>query len=149
MKDFIDDLESLQFPDETELDRLSQRGRMIIRHIFGSSNVYMNDFENISFVPGYIDPTDEAHQDYWQRGQNQMLNLWFTMLEELELVTASAETRTLTPDEASALSSDVSNRVFVVHGHDNAMKLEVARALERLDLEPIILHEQENRGVDG
>jgi predicted nucleotide-binding protein len=39
-----------------------------------------------------------------------------------------------------------SNRVFVVHGHDDGHKQSVARLLERLGLEPIILHEQPNRG---
>jgi small nuclear ribonucleoprotein (snRNP)-like protein len=34
------------------------------------------------------------------------------------------------------------NRVFVVHGHDDEMKLDAARTLEKLDLTPIILHEQ-------
>jgi predicted nucleotide-binding protein len=36
--------------------------------------------------------------------------------------------------------------VFVVHGHDEAAKQEVARALERLGLRPIILHEQPDSG---
>jgi len=39
-----------------------------------------------------------------------------------------------------------SNRVFVVHGKDEAMKQAVARTLEKLGLEPIILHEQPNEG---
>jgi predicted nucleotide-binding protein len=37
-------------------------------------------------------------------------------------------------------------KVFIVHGHDNALKEAVARALERLNLNPIILHEQVNQG---
>jgi predicted nucleotide-binding protein len=37
-------------------------------------------------------------------------------------------------------------KVFVVHGHDNEAKETVARFLERLKLEPIILHEQANEG---
>lgn len=39
-----------------------------------------------------------------------------------------------------------SRKVFVVHGHDRAAKESVARCLERLGLEPIILHEQPNIG---
>ncbi|ENM3757312.1 nucleotide-binding protein [Vibrio cholerae] len=34
------------------------------------------------------------------------------------------------------------NKVFVVHGHDNAAKSEMARFLDKAGLEPIILHEQ-------
>ncbi|MCC4771307.1 nucleotide-binding protein [Methanosarcina sp. DH2] len=40
-----------------------------------------------------------------------------------------------------------SNQIFVVHGHDNEMKEAAARILERLGLEPIILHEQADRGA--
>jgi predicted nucleotide-binding protein len=39
-----------------------------------------------------------------------------------------------------------SKRVFVVHGHDAGLKNEVARLLERLNLEPVILHEQADQG---
>lgn len=38
-----------------------------------------------------------------------------------------------------------SNQIFVVHGHDNEMKEAVARTLEKLNLKPIILHEQPNQ----
>jgi predicted nucleotide-binding protein len=37
-------------------------------------------------------------------------------------------------------------QIFVVHGHDNEMKQTVARFLERLGFEPIILHEHANAG---
>jgi predicted nucleotide-binding protein len=40
-----------------------------------------------------------------------------------------------------------SPRVFVVHGHDQATREAVARFLERLELEPVILHEQANEGM--
>lgn len=38
------------------------------------------------------------------------------------------------------------NRIFIVHGHDERTKLDVARTLEKLGLEPIILSEQPNEG---
>ncbi|MGH7139469.1 MAG: TIR domain-containing protein, partial [Pirellulales bacterium] len=37
-------------------------------------------------------------------------------------------------------------KVFVVHGHDDEMKIAVARTLELLGLQPVILHEQANEG---
>ncbi len=43
-------------------------------------------------------------------------------------------------------SQDFSRRVFIVHGHDQALKNELARLLEKLDFVPIILHEQPDRG---
>jgi len=39
-----------------------------------------------------------------------------------------------------------SRRVFVIHGHDVGLKNEVARFLEKLEFQPIILHEQPDQG---
>lgn len=39
-----------------------------------------------------------------------------------------------------------SNKVFIVHGRDEAMKQTVARWLERIKLDTVILHEQTNAG---
>ncbi|WP_428331879.1 TIR domain-containing protein [Novosphingobium sp.] len=39
-----------------------------------------------------------------------------------------------------------SNKVFVVHGHDDGAKHELARFLEKIELEAVILHEQANQG---
>lgn len=39
-----------------------------------------------------------------------------------------------------------SRRVFVVHGHDDGTREAVARFLEAVDFEPIILHEKPNQG---
>jgi len=38
------------------------------------------------------------------------------------------------------------NKVFIVHGHDSATKESVARYIEKIGLDPIILHEQPNGG---
>lgn len=37
-------------------------------------------------------------------------------------------------------------KVFIVHGHDDLLKIEVARFIEKLGLEAIILHEQASSG---
>lgn len=39
-----------------------------------------------------------------------------------------------------------SKKVFLVHGHNNEIKETVARFLEKIELHPIILHEQVNKG---
>lgn len=53
--------------------------------------------------------------------------------EALDSLTSSATARAAVP---------VSKRVFVVHGHDHGAKETVARYLERLGLETVILHEK-------
>ncbi len=44
-------------------------------------------------------------------------------------------------------SIGTSRKVFIVHGHDDAAREAVARFLERTGFEPVILHEQANRGM--
>jgi len=39
------------------------------------------------------------------------------------------------------------NKIFIVHGHDEQIKLDVARFIEKLGFEAIILHEQVNEGL--
>jgi predicted nucleotide-binding protein len=55
---------------------------------------------------------------------------------------SSPESRSLEP------SSNVNpnNRIFLVHGHDDGLKNEIARYLEQIRLEVVILHEQANHG---
>lgn len=50
-----------------------------------------------------------------------------------------------TPDR-DPRSAPLSRRVFVVHGHDDGARETVARFLEKIGFEPIILHEQANQG---
>ncbi|MBF0638163.1 nucleotide-binding protein [Pseudomonas protegens] len=45
-----------------------------------------------------------------------------------------------------AVSEALSRRVFVVHGHDDGSREMVARFLERIGFEAVILHEQANQG---
>jgi predicted nucleotide-binding protein len=47
---------------------------------------------------------------------------------------------------ALAVSKAAMRKIFVVHGHDGAPKAEVARYIQKLGFEPIILHEQPNKG---
>jgi predicted nucleotide-binding protein len=47
-------------------------------------------------------------------------------------------------DEAK---KEISRDIFIVHGHDGELKNELARFLEKLDFNPIILHERPDRGL--
>ena len=46
----------------------------------------------------------------------------------------------------STTSDETKNRVFLVHGHDDAARETVARFLEKLGLDTIVLHEKPNMG---
>jgi predicted nucleotide-binding protein len=60
--------------------------------------------------------------------------------------TAWVEENTPRHPIARAEPSDL-HRVFIVHGHDDAPRETVARFLANVGLDPVILHEQANRGM--
>jgi len=49
-------------------------------------------------------------------------------------------------DKDDKTKTIMTNKIFIVHGHNEAVKEKVARFLEHLKLEPIILHEQPDKG---
>lgn len=52
------------------------------------------------------------------------------------------------PDKPPAKEKNISNRrVFIVHGHDELTKTKVARFIEKIGLEAVILHEQASKGM--
>ena len=66
----------------------------------------------------------------------------FLQYIEMRLFEREAPQGPVTTTTATVNTRDV----FVVHGHDEASKQALARFLELLELRPIILHEQSNRG---
>ena len=47
---------------------------------------------------------------------------------------------------AETAAAEPSRKIFIVHGHDHEMKNDVARVVHLLGFEPVILHEQPNKG---
>ena len=96
--------------------------------------------------------SDSVNRAVWLLGQEGMLDKIMggdcrptaKLINEYELTMANKSNR----QEGGGAEGHMSNSksVFVVHGHDKAMESQVARFLERLDLIPIILHEQANKG---
>lgn len=68
----------------------------------------------------------------------------------LEGVSAFLRSHDITPEVSTSVSSKLQEsdqkKVFIVHGHDDVMKVSVARVIEKLGFEPIILHEKANMG---
>jgi len=57
-----------------------------------------------------------------------------------------AEADSVTTLDSVVPEKTFSRRAFIVHGHDDGPRESVARFLERLGFEPIILHEQASGG---
>jgi predicted nucleotide-binding protein len=136
----LDSAESLGYRDGNAIDALLRRVEMVIRNLFGPNSKYLSDLSTIHFYPMYAPSSEEARSASWRSGCRSLKNMIGTMQEELILFGRTALTR-----EKPVPKPDAKD-VFIVHGHDEAMKANVARTLEKLGLAPIILHEKPNQG---
>lgn len=66
--------------------------------------------------------------------------------ERLPLYPEAPELSRATPPMPTELAASTTRKVFLVHGADHGVKEAVARYLTKLDLDPIVLHEQPNLG---
>jgi predicted nucleotide-binding protein len=101
-------------------------------------------FISAGFGPARIEP----FQDYLRDGKAQALALLqgaVTGLEERIKDREELAEPTGAPANAPRGALDLS-KVFIVHGHDGAPKADVARFIEKLGFEAIILHERPNKG---
>lgn len=72
------------------------------------------------------------------------------LLFQIELPARDAEVssaKTLAGQPITQLLEGLDRTVFVVHGHDEVALQQVARTIERIGLDAVVLHEQMNRGM--
>lgn len=67
------------------------------------------------------------------------------LLAKADLLKCSVESKAKSTKKEME-SQTLSNNIFIVHGHDERTKLDMARTIEKLGLNPIILSEQPNQG---
>lgn len=142
-KDIRNEFGKLIYNDSATLDRLSRRLRMIINHSFENSD-YIEDFNDIYFSPIaiYSGMKDASFVEAWLSGKSKTINLIDTIIEELTLFKNFKN-----HSNANVNSHIDRSKVFIVHGHDDGAKNEVARFIEKLGFEAKILHEQVDSGA--
>lgn len=145
----LDEIPNLQFrTDETPQFRAWFRNaRVTLRTIFGENSSEYGDFAGINFSPivPYLRHAPEGRQTfaYGLRTADEFLRSMIGEIEEDwrgDILTPAEVGQTF---DSQPISTD---QVFVVHGRDDGTREMVARFLEGLRLDPIILQEQPNEG---
>ncbi|MGA2005425.1 MAG: nucleotide-binding protein [Terriglobales bacterium] len=119
----------------------------ILARGFGEDSNNVNQFKRATVVGHIYHPRmSESQMQYnFQRRLDAMAAVVQSSLSELELMGAGAAP-VASVNEGVAIMKPNSRDVFLVHGHDETVKETVARFLEKLDLNPVILHERPNQG---
>lgn len=143
MNDLLERSENLPLMDDDKLDAVLKDAQMIFRNILGEDSDYIRSLNSIYFSPMHYPVNEEECIRIWLSGQRELINLIRTIKKEIELFQSTQEIEKSSNNSNNLVSS---RKIFIVHGHDEGMKLDVARTLEKLEFEPIILHEQEDAG---
>ena len=143
-----------EIPELKTLQRCSQKFNkwrrnceVAITNVFGQQSNHVTEFKAVHYsLSVFSSRTPEsAHQSQYVKGLESAASLLESMLEEIEEYWEDEEQSQRVADSYAQVPQET-NKVFVIHGHDESAREMVARFLERLELDPVILHEQPNEG---
>ena len=132
--------------NDAEVKTAEANIRDTIREVFGSNSPEFNDHEDHEIWRGPLimgDPPD-SRQKKFKAGIPQTISMLSGLISRLEEkrddLSESSGTTVITQPTGTT------RRIFLVHGHDDGVRQTVARFLEKLELDPVILQEQPNQG---
>jgi predicted nucleotide-binding protein len=117
----------------------SDIARVVVKQSERTTKEY-SKIENQNMSPGiimYISPQDTVDYDKYMTDITKQL--FKTAKDKID--SGKTESKTIKPKDKPDMT-----KVFIVHGQDETTKLDVARFVEKLGFEAIILHEQVSSG---
>ncbi len=130
-----------------EFTKWRRNTEIAIEYTFGKEGRQVDDFTKVRYSPPvYTTGTpDYVFQQSYEEGLESANTVLESMIEEIEEYWEDESQAQVSPNLPRDELAD-STKVFVVHGRDEGAKHKVARFLEDLELEPVILDEQADRG---
>lgn len=125
-----------------EHDRWSAFNAELLKRLF-TTQALAEEYSRFYGAVMRRNPTPAQRIAQFRETVADSVNRLESIRERLELFDIAAESAPSAP--AKPEREGPKSRVFVVHGHDEAAKETVARFLEKLDLQVVILHEQASR----
>lgn len=132
-----DDLEKAR----KEYSKWRSFNKDLLKKMFDSSEV--SEEYSRSYGPIWSPKSFEGRVEYYQANVQNEITRLESIKERLPLYEELSRPLPMTEEQQVTA---ISNKVFIVHGRDEAIKQTTARFLEKLGLEPVILHEQPNEG---
>ncbi len=133
-------------------DESSPEVQKWIRDVYTAfTNIFGEESSQFTLLPKTHNKTLSGFREYLRTmvshvasGLDEIKYFWEDEAETVKQPSDQGDFKA--PDTGRDDKGSATKKVFVVHGHDERARDAVARFLSRLELEPIILHEQANRG---
>jgi len=139
LNNLIDRVEKVTYQSSSDMVRCEDDAKSFIRNAISNDSDWIKRINSIRWsLSMFTDITpDSAFANAWNNGKKDFLNVLASIKSEIEIYSDS---------QSISGQRTKSNKVFIVHGHNDEIKLAVARLVSQLGLTPIILHEQPNKG---
>ena len=141
--DEIPEIEPLE-DDSLEFQKWRRGTQGVIADTFGARSPHIRDFAD-SLARTYGLYRWDGHNNR-VRDLEPVALVLKSMLEEIEEYWEDRARARVPSSKTQRREQPSPKKIFVIHGRDSEAKETVARFLTRLDLTPVILHEQPNQG---
>ena len=131
-----------------EFEKWHRDARVAISHTFDESPSRIRDFEDIQYFLSvvYSGIPEYERQEAYVRGLDSAAAILESMIDEVEEYWEDEDRETKHSEVSKKTSRINANQVFIIHGSDHGTRDRVARFLESLRLEVVILQEQPDQG---
>lgn len=131
--------------DVEEAHNLKAQTELYIVKIFGEESRYLSKLKGIGFLPSvyYSGMSAAKYKESFESGRSEIVRLINTLVKDVKIDLRGEDVTVL---EKQGSRVETKNCVFIVHGHDELVKVEVARTLDKLGVKNKILHEQPDKG---
>jgi len=127
-----------------EFSKWNRDTRVAIQYIFGEESHQVLEFIHISYSLSIV--TSNMTERDWKTFYNMGLDSAEAMIQSMisEIQDYWQENKMEISNESQ--NNNIINKVFIIHGHDSGVKDTIARFLTQIGINPIILHEQPDKG---
>ena len=133
---------------QPDFEKWQRDTRVAIGQTFGDSSSHVVEFDAVRYSPvvAFSGMPDSEYQDSYVGGLESAAALLESMIDEIEEYWENDDQVQDSLEATNTSERTNTNQVFLIHGRDQGTRETVARFLENLGLEPVILQEQPDQG---
>jgi predicted nucleotide-binding protein len=139
INEIIERAKNCTYDSDGRLTKCRDDIKAFIRRTDSIDKDLIKRIDDIKYNPIFwtTDTPKSTFVECWNIGKDEFVSVLSSIANEIKLYD---------DDNLTKSKSINTNKIFIVHGHNETMKLAVKDVINSLGLTPIILHEQPNKG---
>ena len=121
----------------------------LFERIFGDDSQFTDKAKHIASGWGVKGAVEAVYGEISLEQHNKNKHAAFLSLLDEAINFVKMDTELTVGLDEKCVEAKMGSKVFIVHGHDEKLKYQLAERLRKIGIEPIILHEQANKGISS